>query len=266
MVSYLVTLLITFPFIWMLVLSFKTNSDILTNPMKFPETLDLVNYVNAVTTLNLLILYKNTFVIAAVSIIVLLSITFASSYCLSRLVFKSAKLRNGLFFYLLLGMAIPKFILLFPVFRITLLFNLFGTYTSLILPYIALEISFNTLLLYGFLRGFPQEIEEAAIIDGCGLFKLCTSIVLPIIKPVLATVFIFDILHIWNEFPFAMTLIRDEAMYTIPLGISMFRSLWSVDYGAIVAASVLVIIPQLIFYGFFQKYIIAGMTAGAVKG
>lgn len=264
--TYFVTFIVTLPFIWMIMLSFKTTAEILSDPLSLPLSINVDNFLRAFTSMNILLLYKNTIILALVSVPLALLITFMSSYALSRLVFKSEKIRNGIYLFLLLGLAIPTFILLFPVYRITIFFNLLGTYTSLILPYIASVISFNTLLMTGFLKDFPKEVEEAAIIDGCGLARLCKSIVFPIIKPVIATVFIFNALHIWNEFPFAVTLLNKSSMYTIPLGISMFKGMWSIDYGGVVAASVLIIIPQLVFYGFFQKFIIAGMTAGAIKG
>jgi raffinose/stachyose/melibiose transport system permease protein len=211
-------------------------------------------------------MYKNTFIIAGITIVGQIIITFMSSFALSRMVFKSKKLKSGLNFYFLLGLAIPPFILLFPVYRLTIELGLMNTHASLVLPYIATSISFNSLLFIGFLKGFPKEIEEAAIIDGCNLFSLCRKVVLPMIMPVVATIFIFNILYVWNEFPFAVTLISDESLSTIPLGISEFKGRWSIDYGGIIAASILIMIPQLVFFGFFQKYIIEGMTAGAVKG
>lgn len=264
--AYIVTLLVLLPLLWMVLLSFKTNSDILNNPFSIAGTISFDNYARALETLNLGLLYKNTFIIAAVTIVIEILITFMSSYALSRMVFRSERLKRSVTALLLMGLAIPAFILLFPVYRLTIFFGIYNTYASLIIPYIATSISFNTLLFTGFLRGFPKEVEEAAIIDGCGLFTLGRAVVFPIIMPVVATVFIFNVLYIWNEFPFAATLISNETMTTISLGISQFKGRFNIDYGGIIAASILLIIPQLIFFVFFQRFIIEGMTAGAVKG
>jgi raffinose/stachyose/melibiose transport system permease protein len=263
---YFITFIVMIPFLWMLLLSFKTNSEILNSPFSLPDRFSFHNYQKAIETLDILLMYKNTFIIAGITIVGQIIITFMSSFALSRMVFKSKKLKGGLNFYFLLGLAIPPFILLFPVYRLTIELGLMNTHASLVLPYIATSISFNTLLFIGFLKGFPKEIEEAAIIDGCNLFSLCRKVVLPMIMPVVATIFIFNILYVWNEFPFAVTLISDKSLSTIPLGISEFKGRWSIDYGGIIAASILIMIPQLVFFGFFQKYIIEGMTAGAVKG
>ena len=144
--------------------------------------------------------------------------------------------------------------------------GLFGTYGALILPYAAVSIPFNTLLMTGFLAEFPAEIEEAAIIDGVGLWKLCVSVVVPIMRPVLATILIFNIVYVFNEFPFASILINDPNLVTVSLAVSRFQGQFTVDYGGMMASATMVLIPQLIIYAFFQRQIIAGMTAGAVKG
>jgi raffinose/stachyose/melibiose transport system permease protein len=266
LLGYGVTIIVLLPFLWMILLSFKTNSEIVNDPFTFPKMLSFDNYTRALSTLKMGMLYRNTFIIAAITIFIELIITFMSSYALARMVFKSSRLKNSITALLLAGLAIPAFILLFPVYRITIFLGLLNSYASLIIPYIATSVSFNTLLFMGFLRGFPGEVEEAAIIDGSGLYTMCRSIVFPIILPVVATLFIFNTLYIWNEFPFAVTLISDQTMQTISLGISQFKGRFNIDYGGIIAASTLLIIPQLVFFSIFQRFIIEGMTAGAVKG
>ena len=168
--------------------------------------------------------------------------------------------------YLLAGLAIPIYILLFPVYRIDIALGIFGTYLSLILPYVAVTIPFNTLLLTGFLRDFPGEIEEAAIIDGAGLWRLCWSVVVPVMRPVLATLLVFNIIYVFNEYPFVSILINNPAMTTVSLAVSQFQGQYSTDYGAMMAASTIILLPQLILYAVFQKQVVAGMTMGAVKG
>lgn len=236
------------------------------DPLTFPKSFDLVNYANAIKTLNPARLIGNTLFVAMLTMIIEMAITFLSAVALTRLKFKRSSTQDFLYSFMLLGLAIPIYVLLFPIYRMTVLFHLKGSYFSLVLPYIATSVSFNTLIFTGFLREFPTEIEEAAIIDGCNLWQTILKVMVPIVKPVLVTVFIFNVLYIWNEFPLAVTLISDEAKATISLGLSMFKGRYSIDYGGIIAASLMIMTPQVIFYGFFQKYIIEGMTAGAVKG
>lgn len=260
----LITLTTVFPFLWMVLLSFKSNSDIMLNPLSMPGSIDFQNYSNALEILNYPRLYYNTFLICVASILIELTITFLSSFVLARMEFNS-KMKSIIYGFLILGLSISPFILLFPVYKINLLLGL-KEKAALIMPYVASSISFNTLLFVGYLKGLPKEIDEAALIDGSSLWQLIVRVILPITKPVIATVVIFNVLYIWNEYPFASVMLRDIGSYTLSMGASFFKGKFSVDYGGIIASSIMIIIPELIFYGLFQKNIVDGMTAGAVKG
>lgn len=264
-VMILITVIVVFPLVWMLLLSFKSNAEILSDPLSLPKSLNLDNFVHALDTLNYVQLYAITFFVCITSIIIELAITYFSSFVLSRMYFKNKKIRSLLYGFLILGLSVSPFILLFPVYRINVMLNL-RDQMALIFPYVATSISFNTLLLTGYLKALPTEIDEAAVIDGCSLWDLMFRIILPMAKPVIATVVIFNVLYIWNEYPFASVMLRDVSDYTLSMGASFFKGTYTVDYGGIVASSVMIIIPELIFYGIFQKHIVEGMTAGAVKG
>lgn len=264
-VAYLVTFLIILPLLWIVLLSFQPSGNILSNPFSFAN-LTFDNYVNAIASLPLLRMYGNTILIAVVSVFVGTAISFMSAFALTRLVFRRKRLQSSTRFYFLAGLAVPVYILLFPVYRLDLALGIFGTYAALIIPYIAVTIPFNTLLMTGFLREFPGEIEEAAIIDGVGLWKLCWTVVLPLMRPVIATILIFNVVYVFNEFPFASILINNPDMVTVSLAVSRFQGQYTVDYGGMMASATLVLLPQLIIYALFQKQVIAGMTVGAVKG
>lgn len=261
----LITLLVVFPFIWMVILSLKTNSEIMSSPLSLPKSLNFDNYKNALETLDYLRLYSNTFFVCIISVVVEVIITFLSSFVLSRMVFQNKKIPKFIYEFLIMGLSISQFILLFPVYKINVAMGLRGK-LALIFPYIATSISFNTLLLVGYLKSLPTEIDEAAVIDGCNIWNLMLKVILPMTKPVIATIVIFNVLYIWNEFPFASVMLRDVSDYTLSMGASFFKGNYTVDYGGIVASSIMIIIPELIFYGIFQKNIVEGMTAGAVKG
>jgi len=260
-----ITLVITIPLLWSLLLSFKDNNSLYENLLSLPAIWNFDNYIRGFNTINLGQLYMNTFLVLVVSVGIAITVTFMSSCALSHLSDKNRILRH-LYPYLLIGLMIPPFILLFPVYRIGVLLKLHQTRWPLILAYIATNISFNTLLFTNFLKSIPREIEEAALIDNCNLFQLFIRVIVPIAKPVITTVFIFNTLYVWNEFPFASILLPGVHMYTLSLGASFFKGLYSVDFTGIIASSIIIIIPQLVFYAFFQKYIVDGMTAGAVKG
>lgn len=264
-IAYLVTFLLILPLLWVVVLSFQTNDNILRDPLNLSD-LSVQNYVNATQTLNLMLMYKNTLILAVVSVTVGVLISFMAAYALTRMVFRRPGLQRATRFYFLAGLAIPVYILLFPVYRLNIELGLYGTYAALILPYIATQLPFNVLLFTGFLADFPTEIEEAAIIDGAGLVTLSWRVVFPLMKPVIATLVILNIIYVWNEYPFAVTLINDPSMTTISLGVSQFQGFWTVDYGAMMASATLVLLPQLVLYAVFQRHVVAGMTFGAVKG
>ena len=268
-VSYVLMVLLTaaivIPIIWLVFISMKPNSEILNDPLSLPSSLNLENYASALQTLDLFTLYKNTFFIALCALVVESVITFSSAVGLTRLHFRRDSVRSGLQGFLQMGLAVSPFILLFPIYKINRFFG-FGQQLSLILPYIATSISFNTLLFTAYLRTIPKELDEAALMDGVNLWQLITKILVPIAKPVLATVIIFNLLYIWNEYPFASIMIEKPAYYTISRGIAAFQGQYNIDYGGLAAYSVMVLLPELIFYGIFQRHVVDGMTVGAVKG
>ncbi|MCU1556557.1 MAG: transporter permease [Microbacteriaceae bacterium] len=263
--AYLITFLILLPILWIVLLSFQSSEKILSNPLDL-GSLSLLNYVHTVTSLPLAQMYGNTILLAVVSVTIGTAISFMVSFALTRMIFRRRRVQSGLRFYILAGLAVPVYILLFPVYRLDLALGVFGSYAALIIPYVGVSIPFNTLLLTGFLRDLPTEIEEAAIIDGAGLTRLIWSVVLPVMRPVIATVLIFNVVYVFNEFPFASILINNPDMTTVSLAVSQFQGQYSVDYGGMMAAATLVLLPQLVIYAIFQKQVIAGMTMGAVKG
>lgn len=259
-------LLLLIPILWAILLSFKSNNEIVNSPLSLPQVLNFDNYQRAMDTIDFGSMYFNTLLLVIVSTFFSIAFTFMSSFAIARMTFKKRKNSENLYLFLLIGIAIPIYVLLFPIYRIDSLIGILGTRLGLILPYVAVNISFNTLLFTGFLRDLPGELEEAAIIDGCNLFKLCTRVVIPVMKPTFVTIVIFNAVYIYNEFPFASTFIQDSSLNTVSLMASMFKGQYSMDYSGIIAASLMIMLPELIFYVILQKYIIGGMTAGAVKG
>ena len=241
----IITAIVVFPFLWMVLLSFKSSSEIMSNPLAMPKAFNLDNFKHALETLNFPQLYANTFVVCIVSVVLELIITFCSSFVIARMEFKHPKAKSLLYGFLILGLSVSPFILLFPVYKINIFFGLRGKWA---------------------LKQLPTEIDEAAVIDGCNIWQLMVKVILPMAKPVIATIVIFNVLYIWNEYPYASVMLKDVSDYTLSMGASFFKGNYTVDYGGIVASSLMIIVPELIFYGLFQKNIVEGMTAGAVKG
>ena len=260
-----ITILVVFPLAWMVMLSFKTSGEIMSDPISFPTHFNLDNFFHAMDVLNYPQLYGNTFIVCILALVIELICTFFSSFVIARMHFYHPGVKGALFTFFILGLSVSPFILLFPVYKINIFFHLTGKW-ALIFPYAASSVSFNTLLLVNYFKQLPSEIDEAAVVDGCNIWHLMFKVILPMSKPVLATIIIFNVLYIWNEFPYASVMLRDVSDYTLSMGASFFKGTYTVDYGGIVASSLMIIIPELVFYGIFQKNIVEGMTAGAVKG
>lgn len=259
-------ILLLLPLLWAVLLSFKSNNEIVNSPLSLPAALNFGNYQRALDTIDFPLMYGNTVFLVIVSTFFSVVFTFMSSFAVTRLSYKKRIIPDALYLFLLIGIAIPVYVLLFPIYRIDSKLSILGSRLGLILPYIAVNISFNTLLFCGFMRDLPGELEESAVIDGCNLFQLCIRVIIPIMKPIFVTVIIFNAVYIYNEYPFASTFIQDTKMNTVSLMTSMFKGQYSMDYSGIIAASLMILLPELVFYLVLQKYIIGGMTAGAVKG
>lgn len=259
------TIIFLVPIVWTINLAFMTQNQMILNPISIPSFLYFDNFLTAMRYVDIPLVFFNSIFIALVSTFLALLMTSVSSYALARFTLKGRKTQDFIYSLFLSGLAIPVFVLIFPIYWITFSVKLSDNYIGVILPYLALSLSFNTLVFTGAIRSLMIEMEEAAIIDGCNVLRLIFTIVLPVLKPVLYTVFIFDLLGALKEFPLASIIINKESMKTIALSIMKFRGLYSSNMAGTAAYVVIILVPQLIFYSFFQKYIVAGMTAGSIK-
>src|SRR5690625_4687650 len=186
-----------------------------------------------------------------------------AAYFLSRFKFKMNSLIYGFFIF---GLLVPVHATLVPMFLFMQNLGLLNTRLALILPYIAFNLPITIFLLYSFMRAFPMDIEESAIMDGASVFRIFWSIILPMSKPAIATVTILCFINNWNEFVFALVLINDSALQTLPLGLQNFAGQYSTNYVAQMAGLTMALIPILVVFLFLEKEIVKGMTPGAVKG
>jgi raffinose/stachyose/melibiose transport system permease protein len=251
------------PLFWMVVDSFKSEQEYAANPFSLPTVLHFSNYAKAWEVANMGTYYKNSIIITAVSVIVTVLLGALASYFLSRFEFKLRGITYGIF---LLGMLIPIHATLIPIFHIMQKLKLLDTSLSLILPYTAFHLSLTIFILEGFMRGFPKDMEESAVMDGCGVFRIFWYIILPITRPAMATVIILNFVYNWNEYLFALVLINSSELKTLPLGLANFVGIETASLTLQMAALTIALIPIIIFYLILQKQLVNGMTAGAVKG
>lgn len=252
-----------YPIVWMALNSVKTEQEFTRNPFGFPTGLLWSNYVEAWKVANLGPFFINSVIITTISVVVTLIFGALAAFFLSRFEFR---LKGLTLLYLTFGMLIPIHATLVPLFIEMRSLGLLNTRMTLLFPYVAFNLPITIFILASFMNAFPKEVEEAAIVDGCGVMDVFIRVILPMLIPALATAFILDFLNIWNEFSFALVLISDINLKTLPLGLANFAGQYNSSYTLQMAGLTIVLIPTLLFYILVQKYLTAGMTAGAVKG
>lgn len=254
-----------YPILWMVLNSFKNNGEILSSDaFKLPTVWRYENYVNAWKSFNIPMYFKNSIIVAGATVALTILISLMFAYATARMTWK---LSNAARIYVTIGMFIPVQIVLIPLVILVKQLHLNNTYISLILPYTAFQMSFASIVFHGFLRSLPFEIEEAAYIDGASIFRTFAEIVVPMVKPAIASVLIFTFLNAWNEFMVALILINKEAFKTLPLGLVSFKGQFMTDWGGMGAAMVIAAIPTIIVYMLFSEKVEHALTVGsAVKG
>lgn len=251
------------PLVWLIISSFKTNTELFGSPFALPAVWQVQNYINALKVAGLLKMMGNSIIIGIAS--TLLNVMCASmlAYCISRFRFKG---REIIYTFFAAGILVPLNALMVPYYVIVNKTGLYNTHLGLILLYTAIGIPMSTFIIRGFMVSLSREIEEAAYIDGCGFFGRFFRIVLPLSKNGVVTAATFQFLTCWNEFVFANLLTSSQNVRTIQLGIRYFTNQFSTDFVSMYAAIVISIVPSILGYMIFQKQIVSGLTSGAVKG
>ena len=250
------------PFVFMVLNSFKEKFEMLTKGVfQLPDKLNWSNYTEVLTG-GFGNYFKNSVIVLAISLILLLFISACASYPLARFKFKMAQ---PIYAIIVACMSIPVHITLIPVFKMSKSTGLYDTIWSLIGPYIAFAVPISVFILTSFMKEIPREIEESAEIDGCGKIQMFFSMILPLSKPGMATLAIYNGVNMWNEFSFANTLTQSAQNRTLPLAIWEFQGQYSMNTPMIMAVLTLTLLPMVIMFIVFQDKLVKGMTAGAVE-
>lgn len=254
-----------YPVIWLIFYSFKNNSEIfVTNPFGFPTTLHFENYTKAWSQYNVPSYFINSLTVSIVTVICTIILSLLFSYATARMQWRG---RNLAKVYISLGMFIPIQAILIPVAKLVNGLGLDSTRFGLILVYMAINISFASLVYYGALKGIPVELEEAACMDGANIFVCFIRIIMPLVKPATATLVIYIFLNAWNEFNLANVLVTNEKLKTLPLGLLFLQGAFTTDWGVMGATMVIASLPTILLYCIFSKQVERAMTiGGAVKG
>jgi len=260
-----------YPIIWVVQNSFKAKDKILADSFALPlgELFTAANYRKAFKTANILGSYKNSLFISFMVAAIVILLAGMGAYALARYKFKGSDLLNSL---VVGAMMFPAFATVISVFQMEFGWGIANTRSwflnmlSVILPQVAGNLAFAMVVLIGYIKGLPVELEEAAYMEGCNAFQIYFKVIVPLTKPSFATVAIFSFLWSYNDLFTQSFFLRTPDMYSITMMLNNISAKEGTDYGMMAAVVALIIIPVIIVYCFLQKYIIKGMTAGAVKG
>ncbi len=258
-------IVVIFPFAWMIVTALKTDPEILSSPWTLPETLQWANFTRAWTQARIGRFFVNTLVVLAGSLTGTLLVSSMAAYVLARFSFPGRQL---IFYGFIAGLMFPVFLALVPLYFLVNDLNMLATYQGLILVYIAYSLPFTIFFLTAFFKTLPVELGEAAILDGASQYQIFFQIMMPLAKPGLIAMGIFNFLGQWNQFLLPLVLMPDENKYLLSQGLFFLavQQGYQNDYGALFAAMVITMVPTLIVYVLFQRRLEAGLTAGALKG
>jgi raffinose/stachyose/melibiose transport system permease protein len=265
LVIFLICVIEIYPLFWMLTASFKQQSEWSEKPAyALNKGFYIQNYIDAWTRGHMATFFKNSLITTLVSLIFIVIFSVSVGFAVTKMEWK---FKNVVAQYFSFGIMIPVAIALIPLFQIYSKMGLLNTRTCLILTYIAFGLSLSIYLVTGYLRSFPDELMEAAVIDGCGIYRLMYYIVIPLMKNAIVTVLVLQFFFKWNDLLFSMTFISDSSLKTVQTGLLYFSDEFGAkNWGAIFASVSMSVFPMLILYTALNKTVMEGMTAGAVKG
>ena len=253
-----------FPFAWMLLSSIKTLGELYTVPPAWiPKAPTLANYWNVLTVSNIPRYFLNSVVISAGSTIIALALAIFAAYGFARFRFTGKPFFEA---FVLVGQLLPTAAIIVPLYIVLSKLGLINTWFGLILVYLILTLPLSVWMLIGYFSTIPLELEESAIVDGCSRLGVLLRITLPLSLPGIVAVVIYSFVTTWNEFIFALCLATDSRSKTLPIGLSEFSTEFNTDWGAVMAASVIMTLPICILFFAMQRLFIGGLTTGATKG
>ena len=250
-----------YPFVWVLLSSLKDNAQIYASPFGLPGVFHWENYADAWDKASVGTGFGNSMFICVLALILLIALTSMGSYVLARI-----RKSRFLSLYFSLGLMIPIHALLIPTLILYKQLRLTDNPLGLVLVYAAVNVPISMFIINGFMESIPRELDEAATIDGCGRAGIFFRVVLPVAMPGVATVATLSFLNIWNDLVFGLVLISTPARRTLAVCVSVLKGSYATQYGLLCAGLAVSILPVIAMYLLFQKQIVQGMTAGAVKG
>ena len=261
----LFALIVLYPMFWNIVSSFKTSTEFLGDPFALPGRLEWDNYARALEKSNLLLNFKNTFIVEIAALLTMTVTVIPSAYCLSRFRFFGSKTLNGLYMSMIF---IQTPCIMIPLFLAMNRLHLVNKLVPLGVLYAVGATPFSIFLLSGFMKSIPRDFEDAAMIDGAGWGRILVQIIVPMAKPGVVTVMMLAAMNNLSEYIVALVMLSDPSKYTVPVGITAMYEMqrYATDWGALFAALVMVLVPTAAIYAVGQRYLMQGVCVGGVKG
>ncbi|WP_306906773.1 carbohydrate ABC transporter permease [Arthrobacter pascens] len=258
------SLIVILPLLWTIMTSFKTTTEIFASPFALPEHWNFDNYVKAWTTAGIGNYFLNSVVVVGCALIIVMMLGAMCAYVLARFAFPGSR---AIYYLMLAGLTFPIFLAIVPLFFILKNVGLLNTLPGLIITYVAFALPFTVFFLFSFFKALPNEIAEAAALDGAGEWRTFFQVMLPMAKPGLASVLIFNFLGLWNQFLIPVALNTDTRNYVLSQGLAAFASQagYAVDFGALFAAVVITVVPVLVIYVIFQRQLQGSVSQGTSK-
>lgn len=255
--------LAVYPLVWILLTSLKFTPELYADPFGLPASWKWSNYQEAWVHARMGTYFLNSLAVTVGSTVLVLFLSSTSAFALARFNFPFKSL---VWAYILFGFLIPHSLMLIPLAIFTRTLGVYNSLAGLALVYAAVGLPWNTFFLRAFMEGIPNELEEAAVMDGAGMWTVFWHIILPLSTPALATMATFHILSSWSEYILALVLTGDTASRTLPVGISLLEGHFTSNEPGVAAGMIITIIPAVIAYAILQRFLIKGLTAGALKG
>ncbi|MFI6318824.1 carbohydrate ABC transporter permease [Nonomuraea sp. NPDC050556] len=262
-VSLILGAFVAVPIVYALIGGFKDTAQLSTNPFGLPSPWHPENYTAVFTSAAFWRQLGNSVVIALATTLIVVAVSALAAFVLARFAFRG---REAVFTMFTVGLMFPFTVAILPLFVLLRTFGLLDNPVGVILVQAAFGIPVTIIILRGFFKGIPLEIEEAATLDGCTPFGFFWRILLPMARPALATVSVLAIVGSWNNFMLPLVVFTDPQWWTIPLGVQQFQGEYAADTARILAYIVLAMVPALAFYAVAERHLISGLTAGAMKG
>lgn len=254
------------PVLWGILLSLKTNQEILLEPFNMPAKPRWENYTIAFQSVPYGTMLSNTFFVMAIALPSSLIFVIMASFGIGRMQIGRGRMQGWLYKYFIAGVILPGQVMLFPIYMMTVKMGVFDNLWGVILPNLGCGACMGIMLLSASFKAVPRDLDEAAIVDGCGMTRLLVQVLLPVVSPAVATMAILNFLGIWNSFLLARVILNSEDVRMISQAVMYFKGEYSTDYALTMAGTMILVIPQLLVFVFCQKWIVEGVTSGAVKG